>query len=143
MSKLRLAGAVLWALTLGTTVAAAEDLTVREIDPTAAAAPARSNPLAPPISPATVPPDASSKTRPSKSFNIDLKMDGNGFKLGSHISGENGVSGAWLGTQLRGNGATVEAGVQGNEGPSRDVRLNLDLLPGWAATAARLWLLFH
>jgi len=51
MSKLRLAGAVLWALTLGTTVAAAEDLTVREIDPTAAAAPARSNPLAPPISP--------------------------------------------------------------------------------------------
>jgi hypothetical protein len=70
-------------------------------------------------------------------------MDGNGFKLGSHISGENGVSGAWLGTQLRGNGATVEAGVQGNEGPSRDVRLNLDLLPGWAATAARLWLLFH
>ena len=31
MSKLRLAGAVLWALTLVTTVAAAEDLTVREI----------------------------------------------------------------------------------------------------------------
>jgi hypothetical protein len=143
MSKLRLAGVVLWALALVTTVAAAEDLTVREIDTTAAASPATSNAVAPPIPPATVPPDPSSKTRSSKSFNIDLKVDGNGFKLGSHISGENGVSGAWLGTHLRGNGATVEAGVQGNEGPSRDVRLNLDLLPGWAATAVGLWLLFH
>jgi hypothetical protein len=143
MSQLRLAGAVLWALTLVTTVAAAEDLPVREIDTTAAASPAPSNALGSPIPPATVPPDASSKTRPSKSFNIDLKVDGNGFKLGSHISGENGVSGAWLGAQLRGDGATVEAGVQGNEGPSRHVRLNLDLLSGWAATAAPLWLLFH
>jgi hypothetical protein len=143
MSKLLLAGTVFWALTLTATVASTDDLTSpRQIDTMAAASPSPTDPPAPSI-PSTDPPEASGKTRPSKSFNIDLRVDGNGFKLGGHLLGDKGASGAWLRAQLRGNGATVEAGVQGNEGPSRDVRLNLDLLPGWAATAARLWLLFH
>ena len=143
MSKLLLGGTVLWALTLMTTVVSADDFTWREVDTLAAPSPAAAEPLPPPVPPATVTPEASGKPRPSKSLSFDLKVDGNGFKLGGHISGEKGVSGAWLGAQLRGNGATVEGGVQGHEGPSRDVRLNLDLLPGWAATAARLWFLFR
>jgi hypothetical protein len=147
MLKLLLAGTMLWAATFMTTVASAEDLTIPgEIDPAAIASQATANALVPPV-PAphepTVPSEPGAKTRPSKSFNLDLKVDGDGFRLGGYVSGDKGVSGAWLGARTRGNGAMVEAGVQGNEGPSRDVRLNVDLLPGWAATAARLWLLFH
>jgi hypothetical protein len=151
MSKLLLAGIILSAATIMTTVASAEDLTIPgAIDPAATALQATADAPAPPVpapNESPVPSEPGAKIRPSKSFNLDLKVDGNGFRLGGYISGDKGVSGAWVGARTRGNGAVnsalVEAGVQGNDGPSRDVRVNVDLLPGWAATAARLWLLFH
>src|SRR5262245_10443830 len=127
MLKLLLAGTVLWVATFLTTVASAEDLTIRgEIDPAATASQATADAIVPPV-PApnepTAPSEPGPKTRPSKSFNLDLKVDGNGFRLGGYVSGDKGVSGAWLGARTRGNGATMEAGVQGTEGPSRDVRV--------------------
>ena len=76
---------------------------------------------------------------PSKSVGIDLKIDGNGFRLGGRLSGSKGVSEAWLNGQVRGDGATLDGRFQGHDGPARDFKLNLDLLPGWVGTAARLW----
>jgi hypothetical protein len=78
---------------------------------------------------------------PSKTLGIDVKIDGNGFRLGGRLSGTKGVSEAWLSGQVRGDGATLDARLKGHDGPARDLTLNLDLLPGWARTAARIWLL--
>jgi hypothetical protein len=38
---------------------------------------------------------------------------------------------------------TVDGQLQSNDGQSHDFRLNLGLLPGWARTAARMWLLLQ
>jgi hypothetical protein len=42
---------------------------------------------------------------------------------------------------VREDGMTLDGQLQGSDGQSRDFRLNLDLLPGWARSAARLWLM--
>jgi hypothetical protein len=81
------------------------------------------------------------ESRKAKSLAIDVKVDGNGIRLGGRLLGDKGVSQAWLGAQVRGNSYGLDGGFQGNEGPARDLKLNLDLLPGWARTAARIWLM--
>jgi hypothetical protein len=76
---------------------------------------------------------------PPRSLGIDLKIDGNGFRLGGRLAGGKGVSEAWLGGQVRGDGVTIDGRFKGHDGPPRDFKLNLDLLPGWTSTALRLW----
>jgi hypothetical protein len=36
---------------------------------------------------------------------------------------------------------TLDGQIQSNDGQSLDFKLNLGLLPGWARTAARIWLM--
>ena len=81
------------------------------------------------------------ESRAAKSLNIDVKVDGNGIRVGGRLLGDKGVSQAWLGAQVQGNSYGVDGGFQANGGPPRDLNLNLDLLPGWARTAARIWLM--
>jgi hypothetical protein len=145
MFKLFLAGSALCAVTLVTATASADELTLlREADPAATALEA--DPVAPYVPPTPpnerdVPLTPSAESRRAKSLDIDLTVDGKGFKVGGRVSGNKGVSGAWLGVQMRDDGMTLEGRLQGNDGPPRDVKLNVGLLPGWARTAARIWLM--
>jgi hypothetical protein len=144
MSKLFLAGALVCAATLLAAIASAQDLTTqRDTSPAAAALqPDASAPYAP-AAPTenNVRPAPSSESRKAKSLDIDLTVDGNGFRLGGRVFGATGVSGAWVGAQVREDGMTLDGKIQSNDGESHDFRLNLGLLPGWARTAARMWLL--
>jgi hypothetical protein len=146
MSKLFLSGIVLGAATLVATLAFAGDYGLSRLPdetPMASAADA-SAPYVQSDAPKEngVPAAAVSELpRPSKSLDIDVKIDGNGIRLGGRLSGSKGVSGAWLGAQLRDDGVTLDGRLEGNDGPPRDFKLNLDLLPGWARTAARIWLM--
>ena len=134
MSKLFLAGSVVWAATLLATVASAHELTTqRETSPATAAL--QLDPPGPYALPAPTEP------RKAKSLGIDLTVEGKGLRLGGRLSGDKGVSGAWVGAQVRGDGMSLDGQLQGNDGQSRDFRLNLDLLPGWTRTAARIWLM--
>ena len=145
MFKLFLAGSALGVAALATAVASADELTVlRETDPAATALEA--DPVAPYVPPTPpnerdVPLASSAESGRAKSLDIDLTVDGKGFKLGGRVSGNKGVSGAWLGVQVRDDGMTLEGRLQGNDGPPRDLKLNVGLLPGWARTAARIWLM--
>ncbi len=145
MFKLFLAGSALCAVTLVTATASADELTLlREADPAATALEA--DPVAPYVPPTPpnerdVPLTPSAESRRAKSLDIDLTVDGKGFKVGGRVSGNKGVSGAWLGVQMRDDGMTLEGRLQGNDGPPRDLKLNVGLLPGWARTAARIWLM--
>jgi hypothetical protein len=155
MFKVFLAGSALCAATLGTAIASADELTVlREADPAATASAA--DPVVayvlptPPDervvayvlpTPPNVPLAPSAESGRAKSLDIDLTVDGNGIKLGGRVSGNKGVSGAWLAVQVRGDAMTLEGRLQGNDGPPRDLKLNVGLLPGWARTAARIWLM--
>ncbi len=143
MSKLFLAGSMVCAATLLPAVASAHDLTTqRETSPATALQSDPPAPYAPP-SPTehNVRPAPSAVSQRAKSLDIDLTVDGNGFRLGGRLSGDKGVSGAWVGAQVRGDGMTLDGQLQSNDGQSRDFRLNLGLLPGWARTAARIWLM--
>ena len=125
---------MLAAATLIATLAFAQEVDVpRLAEETSAAASS-----VPPGAPPAVSSDA---RRPSKSLDIDLKIDDKGFRLGGRLSGSKGLSGAWLGAQLRGDGVTLDGRLEDHDSPTRDFKLNVDLLPGWARTAARLWLL--
>lgn len=94
--------------------------------------------------PQNVPPQSLAETaRLPKSFNLDIKMDGNGIRLGGQLLGDKGVSAAWLGANVQGDNYGVTGGFQGHGGPPRDFKLNMELLPGWARTATRLWLMLH
>jgi hypothetical protein len=42
---------------------------------------------------------------------------------------------------VREDGMTLDGQLQSDDGRSREFRLNLGLLPGWARTAARIWLM--
>jgi hypothetical protein len=85
----------------------------------------------------------SAESRRAKSVDIDLTVNGNGFRLGGRLSGDKVVSGAWVGAQVREDGLTLDGQLQSNEGQSRDFRLNLGLPPGWARKAARMWLMLQ
>ena len=135
-------GSALLAATLATTLASAEGLDASLVQE-------------PPLAAAPVPPEADAQSgaridnggpsaaegQPSKSIGIDLKIGGNGFRLGGRLSGSKGVSEAWVDGHVRGNGVTLDARLKGQDGAPRDFTLNLDLLPGWIGTAARLWLM--
>jgi hypothetical protein len=144
MSKLFLAGSVVCAAMLLPAVASAIDLTTqRETSPATGALQPDPPGLYAPPSPSEhkVGSAPSAESRRAKSLDIDLTVDGNGFRLGGRLSGDKGVSGAWVGAHVRGDGMTLDGQLQSNDGESRDFRLNLGLLPGWARTAARLWLM--
>ena len=145
MSKLFLA-ASLCAATLLPAVTSAYDLTTQR-DSSPATAALQSDPSAPYALPAPTEPNVrpapSAESRRAKSLDIDVTVDGKGFKLGGRLSGDKGVSGAWVGAQVREDGMTLDGQLQSNDGQSRDFRLNLGLLPGWARTAARMWLLLQ
>jgi hypothetical protein len=144
MSKLFLAGS-LCAATLLPAVASAYDL-VTQRDSSPATAARQSDPSAPALPAPTEPnvrPAPSAESRRAKSLDIDLTLDGKGIRLGGRLSGDKGVSGGWVGAQVRDDGVTLDGQLQSNDGQSRDFRLNLGLLPGWAGTAARMWLMLH
>jgi hypothetical protein len=145
MFKLFLAGSALCAVTLVTATISADELTIlREPDPAATALAA--DPVAPDVPPTppnerNLPPAPSAESGRATSLDIDLTVDGNGVKLGARVSGNKGVSGAWLGVHVREDGMTLDGRLQGNDGRPRDLKLNVGLLPGWARTAARIWLM--
>ena len=142
MSTLFLAGALVCAATLLPAVASAQDLTTqRDISPATALQPDPRALYAPPApTEHNVHPGSSAESR-RKSLDLDLTVDRNGIRLGGRLSGDKGVSGAWVGARVREDGMTLDGQLQSNDGQSRDFRVNLDLLPGWARTAARLWLM--
>jgi hypothetical protein len=148
MSKLILVAGVVWATTLPIAAAFAEDVGVLG-DGSPALPRTAVDSLAPNVVPSppgsqNVPPQPLAETpRPPKSFNLDVKLDGNGIRLGGQLSGDKGVSAAWLGADVQGNSYGVTGGFQGGGGPPRDFKLNLELLPGWARTATRIWLMLH
>jgi hypothetical protein len=132
-----LAGIALGATTLAATLASADPSEVPRLPHDAPVAS-----TADPAPPRDVAPALSSELRrPSTSLNIDLKIDAKGFRVGGRLSGSKGVSSASLGALVRDDGVTLDGRIEGHDGPSRDFTLNLDLMPGWARTAARLWLL--
>jgi hypothetical protein len=144
MSTQFLAGILVCAATLLPAVASAQDAyPQRNISPPTAAL--QPEPSAPYASPAPtqrdVRPAPRAESGRGRSFDIDVTLDGNGFRLGGRLSGDKGVSGAWVGARVREDGMTLDGQLLSPDGQSRDFRLNLDLLPGWARTAARLWLL--
>ena len=145
MSKLFLAGS-LCAATLLPAVAPAYDL-VTQRDSSLATAELQSDPSAPYAVPAPTEPNVrpapSAESRRAKSLDIDLTLDGKGIRVGGRLFGDKGVSGGWVGAQVRDDGVTLDGQLQSNDGQSRDFRLNLGLLPGWAGTAARMWLMLH
>ena len=143
MSKLFLAaGALLVAALAPAAASADEDIAPGEPTRAAALPTAQPVPYVPP-SPTEhkVPPARSVESLRAKSLGIDVKVDGNGIRVGGRLLGDKGVSQAWLGAQVAGSSYGVDGGFQGTEGPARDLKLNLDLLPGWARTAARIWLM--
>jgi hypothetical protein len=142
MSKLFLAGGALVIAALAPAAASAdEDIALGETTGVAALPTEQPVPYVPP-SPTerSVPPALSVESR-VQSLAIDVKVDGNGIRVGGRLLGDKGVSQAWLGAQVQGNSYGVDGGFQANGGPPRDLKLNLDLLPGWARTAARIWLM--
>jgi hypothetical protein len=145
MFKLFLAGGlVVCAATLLPAVASTHDLTTqRETSPDTAAL--QSDPPAPSAPPSptehNVRTAPSAESRRAQSLDIDFTVDGHGFRLGGRLSGDKGVSGAWVGAQVREDGMTLDGQLQSDDGRSREFRLNLGLLPGWARTAARIWLM--
>jgi len=142
MSNRFLAGSVVYAAILLPAVASAQDLSTQcETSPATAALQPYSYAASPSPTEHDVRPAPSAESRKAKSLNIDLTVDGNGFRLGGRLSGDKGVSGAWVGAQVRADGMTLDGQLQGNDGQSRDFRLNLGLLPGWARTATRIWLM--
>jgi hypothetical protein len=147
MSKLIVVAGLVWAATLPVAAAFAEDVAVPA--PPSPAFPTAADALAPsvvpsPPGPQNVPPVPLVETpRTPKSFNIDVKIDGNGIRLGGQLSGDKGVSAAWLGAQVQGNSYGVIGGFQGDGHPPRDFKLNLELLPGWVQTATRVWLMLR
>jgi hypothetical protein len=141
MSKLFMAAGALFVAALAPAAASAdEDVTPGETTGVAALPTDQPVPYVPP-SESSVPPAASVESRKAKSLNIDVNVDGNGIRVGGRLLGDKGVSQAWLGAQVQGNSYGVDGGFQANGGPPRDLKLNLDLLPGWARTAARIWLM--
>jgi hypothetical protein len=143
MSKLFLAGGALVIAALAPAAASAdEDIAPGETTGVAALPTDQPVPYLPP-SPTerSVPPALSVESLRAKSLGIDVKVDGNGIRVGGRLLGDKGVSQAWLGAQVQGNSYGVDGGFQANGGPPRDLKLNLDLLPGWARTAARIWLM--
>src|SRR4030095_8321208 len=143
MSKLFLAGS-LCAATLLPAVASAYDLTTqRDSSPATEARqfdPSPSEALPAPTEP-NIRPAPSAESRRAKSLDIDLTLDGSGFRLGGRLSGDKGVSGAWVGGQEREDGMTLDGQLQRDDGRSPAVRLNLGVLRGWARTAALIWLM--
>ena len=143
MSKLFLAAGALLVAGLAPVAAFAdEDITPGETTGVTALPTNQPVPYAPP-SPTerSVPRALSVESLRAKSLAIDVKVDGNGIRVGGRLLGDKGVSQAWLGAQVRGDSYGLDGGFQGTEGPARDLKLNLDLLPGWARTAARIWLM--
>ena len=142
MSKLFLAaGALLVAALAPVAASADEDITPGETTGVAAVPTNHPVPYVPPSPTERSVLALSVESLRAKSLDIDVKVDGNGIRVGGRLLGDKGVSQAWLGAQVRGNSYGVDGGFQGNEGPPRDLKLNLDLLPGWARTAARVWLM--
>jgi len=140
ISKLVIAAALIWAAALPVGAAFAEDVT--PLAPPAPALPSATDARVPePQNVLGVPPLETPRT--PKSFNLDVKVDGGGVRLGGQLLGNKGVSSAWVGAQVQGNSYGVIGGFQGNGQPPRDFNLNLELLPGWVQTATRIWLLLH
>jgi hypothetical protein len=139
MSKLFLAAGALFVAALAPLAASADEDITPGATTEAAALPTAHVPPSPPER--SVPPAPSAESSTAKSLNIDVKVDGNGIRVGGRLLGDKGVSQAWLGAQARGDSYGVDGGYQANGGPPRDLKLNLDLLPGWARTAARIWLM--
>lgn len=144
MSKLFLVGSLVCAATLLPAVASAHDLTTQH-ETSPATTVLQHDPPAPhaPPSPTehNIRPAPSAASRSAKFLDIDLTVSSNGVRLGGRLSGDKGVSGAWVGAQVRGDGMTLDGQLQRNDGQSRDFRLNLGLGPGWARTAVRIWLM--
>jgi hypothetical protein len=142
MSRLFLAGGALVIAALAPAAASAdEDIALGETTGVAALPTEQPVPYVPPSPTERSVAPAPSVERRAQSLNIDVKVDGNGIRVGGQLLGDKGVSQAWLGAQVAGNSYGVDGGFQGTEGPARDLKLNLDLLPGWARTAARIWLM--
>jgi len=140
ISKLVIAATLVWAVALPVAAALAEDVTA--LTPPSPALPSAADARAPePHSVPGVPPVETPRT--PKSFNLDVKVDGSGIRLGGQLLGNRGVSSAWVGAQMQGHSYGVIGGFQGNGQPPRDFNLNLELLPGWVQTATRIWLLLH
>ena len=75
----------------------------------------------------------------SRTVDIDIKLGGNGFRIGGRILGDKGVSGAWINGQVRPDGLTLDGRVQG-EGRAYNFKVNADVMD-FLTSSPWLWLL--
>jgi len=73
--------------------------------------------------------------RDSVDLNLDLKIDGEGFRLGGTVFGLEGVYGAWLNGAVRPDGFSVDGRLQHPE-RAYNFKLNADV-GGWLRRSLR------
>jgi hypothetical protein len=77
--------------------------------------------------------------RTDSTLDLDMKIDGDGFRLGGRLLGEH-VLGAWLNGRLTEQGLSVDGRVQGEE-RAYNFKLNADVRDALKRAAARWGLL--
>jgi hypothetical protein len=78
------------------------------------------------------------ETKTDSSFDIDLKLGLNGFRLGGRLFGSNGYAGgAWLNGETRADGFSLDGRVE-RDGKAHNFKMNLNF-DEWLRRAAGWW----
>ena len=83
--------------------------------------------------------EETSTTPDRSSFDLDLKLGTNGFRIGGRLFGKEGYKGgAWLNGETRSEGFTVDGRVEGEGGKSWNFKLNAEI-DEMLRKALKLW----
>ena len=105
-----------------------------------AAGPARADHklLLPPDEPQAESTESAKPDETNSSFDIDLKVGLNGFRLGGRLFGSNGFAGgAWLNGETRGDGFSLDGRVE-RDGKAHNFKMNINF-DEWLRRAADWW----
>jgi len=85
-----------------------------------------------------LPPDEPQAESTDSSFDIDLKVGLNGFRLGGRLFGSNGYAGgAWLSGETKPDGFLLDGRVE-RDGKTHNFKMNIDF-DEWLRRAAGWW----
>ncbi|MGH7278163.1 MAG: hypothetical protein ACREJG_05695 [Candidatus Rokuibacteriota bacterium] len=84
----------------------------------------------------TVTPDARPSAPSSTTLDLDVRVGGEGFRLGARVLGRQNVYGAWLNGRVRPDGFTLDGRVQ-DGGTAHNFTLNAEVWEGLMRAAAR------
>jgi hypothetical protein len=105
-----------------------------------AAGPARADHklLLPPDEPQAESTESPKPDETNSSFDIDLKVGLNGFRLGGRLFGSNGFAGgAWLNGETRADGFSLDGRVE-RDGKAHNFKMNINF-DEWLRRAAGWW----